>query len=151
MKRCYIFDIDGTIANIDHRLHHITGKTKDWSAFYSLCAEDQPIPHMIELAHHLERLAPVLFVTGRSEECREATATWLHDQGFGVHFVAFPGRLHMRPSGDHRPDNIVKGEMLDAILSVGWAPIMAFEDRTQVVEMFRARGIPCAQVAPGDF
>ena len=151
MKRCYIFDIDGTIANIDHRLHHITGETKDWPAFYSLCAGDQPIPHMVELAHHLSAFAPILFVTGRSEECREDTATWLHRQGFGTYLMAFRGRLHMRLVGDHRPDNIVKAEMLDAILAVGWAPIMAFEDRTQVVEMFRARGIPCAQVAPGDF
>jgi hypothetical protein len=28
---------------------------------------------------------------------------------------------------------------------------MAFDDRSQVVKMWRKRGVPCAQVADGDF
>ncbi len=47
--------------------------------------------------------------------------------------------------------DIVKAELLDQIVADGFSPVMAFDDRNQVVEMWRARGIPCAQVAPGDF
>jgi hypothetical protein len=57
----------------------------------------------------------------------------------------------MRRRGDKRADFIVKGELLDKIIADGWQPIMAFDDRNQVVQMWRARGIPCAQVAEGDF
>lgn len=145
MKRCYLFDLDGTVADIDHRLHHITGEKKNWRAFYAACDGDKPIPHMMELAHHLGRLADIYFVTGRSEECASQTIRWLQDQGF------MNPLIEMRPDGDHRADNIVKGEMLDRIMQMGWSPIMAFEDRDQVVKMWRARGVPCCQVAPGDF
>ena len=59
--------------------------------------------------------------------------------------------LYMRASGDYRADTIVKAELLDQIIAAGWSPIMAFEDRASVVTMWRERGIPCCQVAPGDF
>jgi hypothetical protein len=29
----YIFDIDGTLADISHRLHFIQQESKDWKAF----------------------------------------------------------------------------------------------------------------------
>ena len=52
---------------------------------------------------------------------------------------------------NHRPDHQVKGELLDRLRADGWEPIMAFDDRNQVVRMWREKGIPCAQVADGDF
>ncbi|HEY8948472.1 MAG TPA: HAD family acid phosphatase [Rhizomicrobium sp.] len=146
MKRCYIFDIDGTVADCSHRLQHIEKDPKDWEAFYSGVHLDKPIQHVIDLARLLSRLDEVIFVTGRSADCRAATMQWLHAQGFQ------PGtRLLMRPSGDHRPDHIVKSELLSEILAEGFFPVMAFEDRSSVVKMWRARGVPCAQVAEGDF
>jgi len=51
----------------------------------------------------------------------------------------------------HRPDNLVKGELLDAIRADGYEPVMAFDDRTVCVNFWRACGIPCAQVADGNF
>jgi hypothetical protein len=68
---------------------------------------------------------------------------------YGVGYVLH--KLYMRRDGDHRPDDIVKREMLQQMRVDGWSPIMAFDDRNQVVEMWRANGVPCAQVASGDF
>lgn len=31
---CIIFDIDGTLANIDHRLHHLEGFNPNWKSFF---------------------------------------------------------------------------------------------------------------------
>lgn len=59
--------------------------------------------------------------------------------------------LYMRKEGDHRPDFKVKRDLLAALKADGYEPIMAFDDRDQVVEMWRAEGIPCAQVADGNF
>jgi hypothetical protein len=86
----------------------------------------------------------LVFASARSEICRAQTVEWLerHD---------LRGELYLRRMGDHRPDYIVKEEILDQILADGWIPQMVFEDRTRVVEMWRVRGIPCAQIAPGDY
>lgn len=152
--RCYLFDIDGTVADLSHRLHHIKpdfdrfGNTppKNWDAFFAECKNDRPIPHMQELMSDLDGIGVVfVYVSGRSDQVRVDTSEWLSNHGFP------PGSLYMRKAGDHRPDHIVKAELLDQILAEGMVPVMAFDDRTQVVEMWRKRGIPCAQVADGNF
>lgn len=150
MKPCYLFDIDGTLADLSHRLHHIQKTPKDWDAFFDACPGDAPHGHMCELAGHLiETRVTVLFVSGRSDRVRLDTLAWLDTH---VTCGLTDARsLYMRRDGDHRPDHIVKAELLDQILADGYQPIMAFDDRNQVVKMWRARGIPCAQVADGDF
>lgn len=146
MMRCYLFDIDGTIADLSHRLCHIQKTPKDWPAFFASCSNDAPIPHIIELAKDVFGAgASVVYVSGRSDECRDATQDWLINHGLP------PGRLYMRKAGDHRPDNIVKAELLEQVRADGYRPTMAFEDRDQVVAMWRELGIPCAQVAEGNF
>lgn len=147
MTRCYLFDIDGTIADLSHRLHHIQSDPKNWPAFFAGCHADKPIQHILDLALMVSEHAEIIFVSGRSSECRHATQDWLRAHYLG----ASTPRLYMREAGDNRPDDQVKGELLDQILAEGYRPVMVFEDRNQVVKMWRARGIPCAQVAEGDF
>ena len=60
-------------------------------------------------------------------------------------------KLYMRKEGDFRPDAKVKEELLNQIRSDGYEPILAFEDRQRVVDMWRRNGIQCCQVAPGDY
>jgi hypothetical protein len=145
-KRCYLFDIDGTVANLDHRLPYVERKPKDWRKFFDAVSKDLPIAHIIELARDLaEAGVPIVYVSGRSDECRADTLAW-----FSAHDLPL-GPLYMRRAGDRRPDHIVKAELLEQILRNGFLPSMAFDDRDQVVAMWRARGVPCAQVAPGNF
>lgn len=144
MKR-YLFDIDGTLADITHRLHHIEKSPKDWPAFFAACERDKPILHMIELAWALRDSPGVVYVSGRSDECRAATRRWLQFHGAPV------GPIYMRKAGDHKPDHELKLELLSDLRADGYEPIMAFDDRNQVVKVWRAAGIPCAQVAEGDF
>ena len=147
--KCYLFDIDGTVADLSHRLHHIQGEKKDWSSFFADCPGDAPIPHIIGLVNAL-RITDylILFVSGRSDQVRDKTLAWLRSH---VHPAVVDIDIYMRREGDHRPDNLVKAELLDRILKDGYEPIMAFDDRDQVVKMWRERGIPCAQVAEGAF
>lgn len=142
---CYIFDIDGTIADLSHRLHHIQKMPKDWRAFFASCEDDEPIHHMCDLARLLALEVPVVFVSGRSDEIRDQTVDWLKEQRL------WGGYLYMRKEGDHRPDNLVTAELLAELRADGWEPVMAFDDRDQVVNMWRENGIPCAQVAEGNF
>jgi phosphoglycolate phosphatase-like HAD superfamily hydrolase len=144
--RCYIFDIDGTIADLSHRLPHIQKDPKDWDGFFAACKDDAPIQHTIKLAIDVALAgANIVYVSGRSDQCREATETWLREH-------ALPeGRVYMRKAGDHRPDFKVKVELLEQLRAEGHSPVMAFDDRNSVVKMWRELGIPCAQVADGDF
>jgi hypothetical protein len=171
MKRCYIFDIDGTIANGDHRLHHIVGpcpacvhclitplsvpcpvcgetgqKKKDWETYFAACGDDAPIRHVIRVLRCVHRGGHgVVLVSGRSDVCRELTIDWL--SRCAVPYDA----LYMRAEGDHTDDDKLKIQMLAQLRADGWEPQMAFDDRTRVVNAWRAAGVPCAQVAPGDF
>ena len=143
--RCYLFDIDGTVADLTHRLPHIQKEPKDWDAFFAACCDDVPINHVIDLIQQLRKHRAIVFVSGRSSQIRSETTAWLEKHLLGGE------ALYMRRAGDYRPDYIVKAELLDQIRADGYEPIMAFDDRDQVVEMWRSKGIPCAQVAPGDF
>jgi hypothetical protein len=149
--RCYLFDIDGTLADCSHRLPHIQKTPKDWDAFFAACWQDKPIIHIIDLMKAVQNEEAIVVVSGRSDVCRADTVEWLRRYTNLDWNEGAPPDVYMRCAGDHRPDHIVKSELLDQILADGWRPIMVFEDRTRCVEMFRARGIPCAQIAPGDF
>ena len=147
--KCYLFDIDGTLADCSHRIHHIETAPKDWDSFFAACEDDAPIPHILGLAYHLAMETDIVFVSGRSDQCRAQTLQWLNRHLGGL--IVLSGDLYMRREGDHRPDDIIKIELLEQLRADGWEPIMAFDDRQRVVDAWRAAGIPCAQVAPGDF
>lgn len=166
--RCYIFDLDGTVCDIEHRLHFVKKPEvvatcdvliydpappwkADWDSFYAACVGDKPIEPICSLLRDLGREAPIVFVSGRSEVVREHTIRWLRTYALSPSLVVEGIKLYMRADRDHRPDHVVKSEMLDSLLADGYEPIMAFDDRKQVVDMWRARGVLCAQVAEGNF
>lgn len=139
------FDLDGTLADITHRLHFIQNKPKDWPAFFRACVNDVPIDPMINVAFAMAQMGHIIEVwSGRSDIVRPETEEWLKAKGVPYR------ELRMRKDGDYRADHIVKAEWLEA-LHPHMRPVLAFDDRQQVVDMWRAHGIRCAQVAPGDF
>jgi hypothetical protein len=144
----YIFDIDGTLADISHRLHFIQQKPADWRAFFAACPGDTPIPEVVYMIDALSMCdQKIIMITGRSDEISTQTKEWL-----AGHLIPCHG-LYMRKEGDHRADNVVKAELLDLVIkdfpSVPIAGV--FEDRKQVVDMYRARGLRVYQVAEGEF
>jgi hypothetical protein len=137
-----VFDLDGTLALTEHRSHFLTGPgPKDWRGFYAACDQDQPNLPIIATLIELGESHDVEIWSGRSDEVRDKTEAWLERHQLDT------VRLRMRAAGDHRPDTILKAEWLDE----GRKPDLVFEDRTSMVAMYRARGIVCCQVAPGDF
>ena len=155
----YVFDLDGTLCDLSHRLHYIgashtsfvgTEQTqgKDWDAFFAACKNDNPIFEVITVARALSSAGhTIVYSTGRPESTRSATIAWLQKYRLPL------GLVYMRKDGDHREDSIVKEESLNKILleykdkELGGA----FEDRQQVVDMLRKRGVRVFQVAPGKF
>ena len=144
----YLFDLDGTLADLGHRLDLIQQEPADWNAFYMACGDDAPIWEVITVARALYESGHKLpIVSGRSEICRLITVAWLNK-----YRVPNSG-VYMREAGDYREDNVVKSELLDRVIADN--PNLklggAFEDRQQVVDMYRARGLRVFQVAPGKF
>lgn len=147
MTKAIIFDIDGTLADIEHRRHFVRGNQKNWPAFEEGIAYDTPMQHVIDvlLAMKAAGKYTILIASGRGEQSREVTENWLRK------YVGDYEKLYMRAEGDYRRDDIVKKEILDQMRSEGYEIVMTFDDRNQVVDMWRDNGIPCFQVAPGDF
>ena len=147
-----VFDLDGTLANTDHRLHHIQKDPKDWDAFFDACGNDLPILENRAIFRALRYMGHTLLIwSGRSEgldrEVRNMTIKWLRRNG-----IILPDwRLRMRQYGDHRPDDELKRVWLQEARMNNAAPTLVFEDRKRVVDMWRREGITCHQVAPGDF
>lgn len=143
----YICDIDGTIANIDHRLHFIQQEPKDWNAFFEACEDDEPIKDVINLITDLSRNHEIFMVSGRSDQVRNKTIDWLRRWDVPCY------EIYMRKAGDHRQDSIVKSELLDQLIRDYSRTLIVgiFEDRKQVVDMYRARGLRVFQVAEGNF
>tara|TARA_R110000868_G_scaffold406520_1_gene687019 strand:- start:1284 stop:1775 length:492 start_codon:yes stop_codon:yes gene_type:complete len=163
MKNVIICDLDGTLANCDHRRHlvekfHPDGtknKKRDYEAFYMACDKDGVHQHVWALLYNMvntkfrECRNEVIFVTGRPERTRLVTELWIaNNVGFSTYDMYFT--LYMRPDGDTRPDYVVKQEILDTKLDKDRI-LFCLDDRQQVVDMWRANGLVCMQVAKGDF
>ncbi len=147
-KNIWIFDLDGTLADCTHRLHHIQSEPKNWPAFYDACLGDKPIEATCAINEALKLYeysgGQIIILTGRSDAVRDKTIGWLEDN-----FIFF-NELIMRRANDWRPDHVIKKEWLDGY--AGKDQIAGvFEDRDQVVKMWRSSGIQCFQVASGDF
>lgn len=142
-KPIVIVDIDGTIADVRHRLHHIkVPRKKNWKAFFEAMDRDTPIRPIIDQVHELEREHDIIVVTGRPEQYRRRTEKWLKQNG--VRYL----RLYMRPEGDHRPDYTVKAEVLRQFRK--GQIVLAIDDRAPVCDMWEKNGIRCIRVDSGE-
>lgn len=136
-----IFDLDGTLANIDHRLHFVKDGNKNWDAFYKACPDDEPIEAMIELARMCDDAGHTIVISsGRSENVREETIAWLEKHG-----VVY-SRLFMRPDNCFTPDQALKKAWLDEGLFGPKENILfVVEDRDRMVQMWRGQGLTVLQ------
>lgn len=150
--RAVIFDLDGTMFDPSHRLHHLDGE-KDWVAFHNGMEDDPPVEAIAQLARTLYRSAApgaaieaVLIVTARHDDPKYRQMTI---DALELHEIPYH-RLYMRKDTDTRRDHIVKQEMLEQILDDGYLPILAVDDRPEVVKMWRDNGITTLQCAPDE-
>jgi hypothetical protein len=148
-----IVDIDGTLANCEHRLHHIQKSPKNWDAFYAAAYADEPIKPICSLVWSLysgRLFDGVIYVTGRPRRIQGTTLEWLVRNQLPDPRHATNG-LEMRGDTDFRPDFVVKREILHKLRALDFNPTMAIEDRSQVCRMWREEGLTCLQVAEGEF
>ncbi len=145
MKKLILCDLDGTLADCQHRVHLILTEPKKWTEFFAACPGDKPISHTIELLRALSHAYEIWITSGRSDECRADTESWLL-----ANKVSYD-RLVMREAKDHTDDGVLKPRWLEDGTIPKGRVAFALDDRNRVVASWRAAGVPCFQVAEGDF
>lgn len=135
--KAVLVDIDGTVAIMDGRSPYDMTRV----------AEDTPHHAVIEAVRAMHGAGhEIIFCSGRTDDGRAATVAWL-DRHVGVAYQA----LHMRVLGDQRKDWVVKQEIFDREIRANFHIVGVFDDRAQVVRMWRALGLTVFQVAEGAF
>jgi phosphoglycolate phosphatase-like HAD superfamily hydrolase len=131
-----VFDIDGVLADVRHRLHHVAARPKDWDAFFGAAPLDPPLAEGLGAVSTAHRAGhAVMYLTGRPERCRRATTLWLAAQGLP------DGDLFMRGDADRRPARVTKVATLRR-LSRHYRIEAFIDDDAAVVEAVRAAGFP---------
>ena len=138
-----IFDFDGTIANIDHRLPFIQQDEPDWQSFHKACSKDVPKEKIVDLMDILFMAGVyIIIASGRGAEATAETIMWLTDNKVPYH------QLYLRPENNITPAETLKKIWYNAL----WASedvIGVWEDDDKPVAMWRSMGLQVYQVAEG--
>ena len=131
-----VFDIDGVLADVRHRLHHVERKPKDWDSFFASMDDDTPLEDGVALAQrNADEGHRIAYLTGRNESYRELTLAWLRRHGLP------DGRLVMRRNDDRRPARVFKPQALSRLAREGEIVVVVDDDRA-VVDVLRHEGWP---------
>lgn len=136
-----VVDIDGVLADVRHRVHHVETPPKDWDAFFAAAPKDPLLEQGRLTVTRLAEVFDIVYLSGRPERCREDTLTWLRRHDLP------PGDVLLRPPGDHRPARFVKVETLDR-LAVDRAIAVLVDDDPLVLDAARNAGY---DVLPADW
>jgi adenylate kinase family enzyme len=137
-------DIDGTVADVSHRLGYVRGERKNWNMFFQEMTKDLPNVPVVLAVESLAEQYPIVYCSGRPDTYKKQTREWLNK-------YCPSGDLYMRLRSDSRKDDIVKENILDFEILTRYKVLVCFDDRDQVVKMLRKRGQTVFQVAEGDF
>ena len=151
-----IFDLDGTLANIDKRRlisKNINTGKMNWDIFFTPdnIKLDQPNHPVIKMAQVLAESGHMIAIfSGRSKGTQLTTKSWLNRHNVPYHVIK------MRPTSKdwmYMPDDKLKQHWLDDLFPGDKKKniVCVFDDRNKVVDMWRKNDLTCMQVAPGDF
>ena len=148
MQKAIICDIDGTLANVEHRRHFVEDKKNaDWDAFNAEMGKDTINEWCKELlkifyANGYE----VLLVSGRPFEYTYETIFWLDKNE-----VQYSELFLREKKNDHRKDTIVKTEIYNNKIKGNYDILFVVDDRASVVANWRDLGLICLQCDKGNF
>lgn len=136
-RNAIISDLDGTLALLNGRSPYDA----------STCENDilNEAVYSTLLALLTFHKVPLIIVSGREDTYKPETERWLLKNGIK------PELLLMRKAKDYRQDAVIKKEIYETEIKPKFNVRLVLDDRDQVVEMWRDLGLPCFQVADGDF
>ena len=139
-------DIDGTLADCEHRRHYLQETPKNRQGFFDAMRQDTPRQEIVSLVQDYQvKGYEVFLVSGRPESHRAATVFWLLANCPGLVYEA----LFMRRTDDHRPDTVLKAEMLERYFpDPSWVRC-AIDDRPSILRVWQEHGIETINVGDG--
>ncbi|MBA3522958.1 MAG: hypothetical protein H0T85_00055 [Geodermatophilaceae bacterium] len=129
-----VVDIDGVVADVRHRLHHIGSHPRRWEDFFAAAAEDPVLPEGLAIVTDIPPGSALCWLTGRPERNRALTEDWLRRHGMP------DSPLLMRADRDHRPARQAKREHLLRLRRTHRVALMV-DDDPLVLEMLAELGI----------
>ena len=149
-NKIVIFDLDGTLADITARrtLSTKDNNKMDWGVFQDpknidLDVPNQKVVDMLDMTDNTDKYQ-IWILSGRSDVTKDVTIDWLSNNGINYDHLIMRPQKHL-----YMAENDLKQMWLDDIGVDNVA--MVFDDRNQVVDMWRQNGLTCFQVADGDF
>jgi hypothetical protein len=128
-----VIDIDGVVADVRHRLRHVTGRPKNWRAFFEAAGDDPLLPEGEETVRRLAEVYDIVYLSGRPEGLRAVTERW-----FRLHDLP-EGPLMLRPYDDYRPARFFKVEVLRQLAEERTVVVLV-DDDPRVLEDARLAG-----------
>lgn len=142
MRQAVIFDCDGTLFDVTSIRHFVTDKTRNFDKFHRESVNCPPFPQVVDALHqHQDAGKAILIVTARQFQYAFHTMFALTMAG-----VTEYEQLYMRRNGDYRPDAEVKSDILRMIRADGFEPVLAYDDRPCVAEVWEGAGIKTIMV-----
>lgn len=151
-----IFDRDGTLASVDwcRPLARDQGTPREvarsWRNFHGMLPFDSVVPDVADMLRAVPDGVHRFMFSGRAAgdhvgdtHRRLQMLDWIRKNDLPV------DTLMMRAGGDDRKDDLIKSEFLDLVLP-HFDVVLVVDDRPQVCDMWRRRGMPLVQVVdPG--
>lgn len=128
-----VIDIDGVLADVRHRVHHLERPGPDYRRFFAAAPRDPLLTEGRDVVDRLAEVCEIVYLSGRPEYCRRDTLDWFARHGLPE------GELHLRPHRDFRPARLFKVEVLRRLRRR--APVsVVVDDDPDVVAAVRAAG-----------
>lgn len=145
-QKAIIIDLDGTLANIEERRNTLF-KNNNFDEFYKGIKNDKINNWCREIINKFNNNYSIILVTGREDisEVRKDTYDWLEKNQ--IHF----DKIYFRKRKDNRKDSIIKEEIFEEKIKNKYEILFVIDDRKQVVEMWRKKGLVCLQCDWGEF
>ena len=133
LKPAILIDLDGTLAEVDHRI-------KDGKCDHSRIHEDKYNNAVREIICKFQDTHNIILFTARHCDLRDATKRWCWDN-----FIIFDQLIMKLPSHEG-PNYLVKYEMYKEFIEGKYEVLFAIDDNNRVVEMLRDIGITTFQI-----
>lgn len=156
LPEAVVCDLDGTLALIHNRSPYDASDCD---------LKDLPNTPVIEtILAHYKAGRKIIFCSGREDKYKPETIRFI-EMWVRTSYVLpansiksetnvsapIEYQLHMRKTDDFRKDSIIKEEIYQNEIDGKYNVLLVLDDRDQVVEFWRSKGLTCFQVAPGNF
>jgi phosphoglycolate phosphatase-like HAD superfamily hydrolase len=149
-RPAWIFDVDGTLVDVDPILHHILNQDrstesfkKNYDTFHQESVSCNPHKDVVDMVWQVCNDLDIIIVTARKEKYRALTARWLKNNDV-PHDALF-----MRQDDDTREDYEVKKDILEHI-EVYWDIKHAVDDNPSIIRLWEENGIPTTKIGTWD-